>query len=466
MFRRLALLTLIFVVVAQAAALAKQSSKPIPPLDLLFKATALDDRSADAALAEISARWKNGYAAMVVDMADLIRRTSLVDLRSWIRFSRLIQFLEDRTGKSFWADLNRWREWVWNLPYDPHPEYGAFKSRLYAQIDPRFGEFFRPPFRSSIRLDEVEWGGVAVNGIPPLDYPRHVGAADATYLEDDNIIFGLHVNGVARVSKARPRLARTGPRSDWKPRIDGRVLHSLWDRHSVRQPRRRDGRRFGTSGLLYRSNKLMFDEETHSLWSSLDGTPVIGPLVGSGLHLSMLPVVATTWAEWKQAHPHTTVLSINTGFERDYSEGAAYRQYFATDALMFGVSKTDPRLKNKAEVLALRLSPPAGGAAQPVAIAAEFLRKERVYHLDFAGQHLVIVTSTGGANRVYQAGSYRFRRGRGDGRLLDAEERVWVAEEHQLRATFDSILGLPRVPAHRAFWFGWYAQHPDTLLIK
>lgn len=66
-------------------------------------------------------------------------------------------------------------------------------------------------------------------------------------------------------------------------------------------------RRFGTSGLLYWSNKLMFDEETHSLWSSLDGTPVIGPLVGSGLHLSMLPVVTTTWAEWKQAHPHITV---------------------------------------------------------------------------------------------------------------------------------------------------------------
>jgi len=134
---------------------------------------------------------------------------------------------------------------------------------------------------------------------------------------------------------------------------------------------------------------------------------------------------------------------------------------------MFGVSKTDPRLRNKAEVLALRLSPPGGGgAAQPAAIAAEFLHKERVYHLDFAGQHLVIVTSTGGANRVYQAGSHRFRRGPGDGRLLDAKERVWVAEENQLRATFDSTLGLPRVPAHRAFWFGWYAQHPDTLLIR
>lgn len=378
-----------------------------------------------------------------------------------------MQFLEDRTGKSFGVDLNRWREWVWNLPYDPHPEYGAFKSRLYAQLDPRFGEFFRPPFRSSIRLDEVEWGGVAVNGIPPLDYPRHVDAADATYLEDHNIIFGLHANGVARAYPKRilawHELAR-----DRIGNLELTLVYCTLCGTVIPYDSRVGGmvRRFGTSGLLYRSNKLMFDEETHSLWSSLDGTPVIGPLVGSGLHLSMLPVVTTTWAEWKQAHPQTNVLSINTSFKRDYSDGAAYRQYFATDALMFGVSKTDPRLKNKAEVLALRLSPPAGGAALPVAIAAEFLGKERVYHLDLAGQHLVIVTSTGGANRVYQAGAHRFRRGSGDGPLLDAKERVWVAEENQLRATFDSTLGLPRVRAHRAFWFGWYAQHPDTLLIK
>ena len=46
MFRRLALLTLIFVAVAQPAALAKQSSKPIPTLDLFFRTTALDDRTA------------------------------------------------------------------------------------------------------------------------------------------------------------------------------------------------------------------------------------------------------------------------------------------------------------------------------------------------------------------------------------------------------------------------------------
>ena len=225
-------------------------------------------------------------------------------------------------------------------------------------------------------------------------------------------------------------------------------------------------RTFGTSGLLYQSNKLMFDAETQSLWSSLDGTPVVGPLVGSGLQLSIWPVVTTTWGEWRQMHPDTTALSLDTGFRRDYSEGAAYRQYFSTDSLMFGVSRTDARLANKAEVLVLRLAPPSGGTAPPVAIAAEFLRDNRVYHLDEADQPLVIITTGAGANRVYQAGSRRFSSSDTGGRVADAEGREWIVEEDQLQAAFDADLRLPRVPAHRAFWFAWYAQHPETRLIK
>ena len=54
-------------------------------------------------------------------------------------------------------------------------------------------------------------------------------------------------------------------------------------------------RTFGTSGLIYRANKLMFDHESNSLWSTLLGTPVIGKLVGSGLKLESLPIVTTRW---------------------------------------------------------------------------------------------------------------------------------------------------------------------------
>jgi len=121
------------------------------------------------------------------------------------------------------------------------------------------------------------------------------------------------------------------------------------------------------------------------------------------------------------------VLSLDTGHERDYSEGAAYREYFATDRLMFEIPGRDDRLKNKAEVLALAL-PPVGAApgtpGRPLAISVEFLRRNPVHHLTFAGRELVVVTSAAGANRVYApASGVRFVRRTSDATLLDAEGR-------------------------------------------
>ena len=71
-----------------------------------------------------------------------------------------------------------------------------------------------------------------------------------------------------------------------------------------------------------------------------------------------------------------------------------------------------------------------------------------------------------GANRVYRAGSHRFVRIDDAGRVIDSKGRAWTVSEPALTATFDPKLSVPRVPAFRAFWFGWYAQHPDTVLIN
>ena len=67
---------------------------------------------------------------------------------------------------------------------------------------------------------------------------------------------------------------------------------------------------FGSSGFLYRSNKLMYDRETNSLWNQFLGSPVVGPLTGSGIELEIRPVVITSWGDWRAGHPHTKVLSL------------------------------------------------------------------------------------------------------------------------------------------------------------
>jgi hypothetical protein len=135
---------------------------------------------------------------------------------------------------------------------------------------------------------------------------------------------------------------------------------------------------------------------------------------------------------------------------------------------MFDVSRHDGRLPNKAEVLVLRAAGAEGqsaGGSPPVAIAADYLTAHPVYALQARGKSLVVLTDSTGANRVYETGSVRFDALADRDRVRDASGRLWRIDEDALHAEFDEALSLPRVAAHRAFWFGWYAQHPDTQLI-
>lgn len=214
----------------------------------------------------------------------------------------------------------------------------------------------------------------------------------------------------------------------------------------------------GTSGFLYRSNKVMYDHETKSLWSTLNGEPVVGPLVEKGLKLKRRHVVTTTWGEWKQRHPETTVLSLDTGHDRDYREGMAYHDYFATDDIMFTVPKSDDRLKNKAEVLALRNS------KHQLAVSADFLSTRPLYGGALGEQPFVVLTDQSGANRVFETKGRTFVSWDQKQTVTDNKEQEWTMTEKSL--TNSEGEQLERMPAHRAFWFGWHAQFPDTQLVK
>ena len=55
----------------------------------------------------------------------------------------------------------------------------------------------------TIRLDEIMWGGVRRDGIPPLDHPPIMSGSQASYLEEDHVVFGVEVNGEARAYPKR-----------------------------------------------------------------------------------------------------------------------------------------------------------------------------------------------------------------------------------------------------------------------
>jgi hypothetical protein len=157
---------------------AASAAEP-PDIRLFFEAASRDEARARDALDRISRSWRDPYAALAVDLArlmpapprpatapveseapappdgeargaprfggDLPSDGAVVpDPRTRVR-ERLVRFLERLTGQAFGHDLRRWRLWIWKLPYEPHPDYAAFKAVLYAQIDPRMAEFFAPP---------------------------------------------------------------------------------------------------------------------------------------------------------------------------------------------------------------------------------------------------------------------------------------------------------------------------------
>ena len=217
----------------------------------------------------------------------------------------------------------------------------------------------------------------------------------------------------------------------------------------------------GTSGFLYRSNKLMYDKATSSLWSTLLGEPVIGPLVGKGISLKSRSVVTTTWGKWKKRHPKTTVLSLKTGYQRNYGEGIAYQNYFATDDIMFEVPELDKRLPNKREVVALRNKEPKSA----VAIDTKFLKKNPIYATKVGTDQVVIITTPAGESRVYQTSGQVFKKWDGWQTLQDKDGNDWTLSENALQQS-NSNKTLPRYPSHQSFWFGWHAQYPETKLIR
>jgi hypothetical protein len=186
----------------------------------------------------------------------------------------------------------------------------------------------------------------------------------------------------------------------------------------------------------------------------------VGPLAERDIELEPLYVVTTTWGEWRRRHPGTKVLSIDTGYNRDYSEGAAYRDYFSTDELMFTVPELDTRLKNKDEILALRL-PEA--PMEQLAIVVEFLADQTVYHDSLGAVDFVVLTDRSGASRVFETDGRRFSAWDGQDAVLDESGERWRLTEAAL--TSPGQTPLRRLPSHRAFWFGWYAQFPETRLV-
>ncbi len=355
---------------------------------------------------------------------------------------------EDRRG---WFDWMLWQEE--NPGVLSHPAYFPFKTDLFLQIDPNFAVFLAPehiaPGAMKIRFEEVTWGGVRKDGIPSLDHPEMIGpegigAGEADYLLDDDLIFGVSINGDTRAYPLRIM----GWHEMFNEVIGGvpvALAYCTLCGAGILFETDTGGEAplvFGSSGFLYRSNKLMFDRETHSLWNQFTGKPVSGALAESGIELVQRPVVITEWARWKVENPETKVLSLKTGHARDYGSGVVYKDYFASDDLMFPAMLKGEALAEKDYVFGVRLS--GGAKAWPMAA----FDGGRVIN-DQVGFHNLVLVGDGATRtvRAYDRGALELSAD------LEADGVTWTVSEEALVAPDGRRM--PRVAGHVAYWFAW-----------
>ena len=94
----------------------------------------------------------------------------------------------------------------------------------------------------------------------------------------------------------------------------------------------------------------------------------------------------------------------------------------------------------------------------------DFLSRNRVYHDAIGDREFVVLTDRSGASRVYESDGRRFAEWDGESAVWVESGARWMVEEGGLIGPSGTRLNRP--PAHRAFWFGWYAQYPETRLVR
>ena len=447
------------------------------PMSKIFQgisSTVFNDLSPNPGLAidGMQSARHQGDKSMVPVIVTLMRYVNRLEV-----LEEALLTLKELTGQDFGGEWHSWFEWVGaNLDeYRPPDGYPQLKRRFLAGIHPGFEQLLQG-YEETSRIEpfEIEWGGVAPDGIPPLEFPPSIPAEEADYLESHERVFGVSINGEHRAYPLRIM----NPHEMANDVLGGEPISlaycTLCGAGIAYSGKFNDiETTFGTSGFLYRSNKIMYDRETLSLWNQELGQPVIGELADSGIQLDFFPTLLTTWGEWKNTHPDTTVLSLNTGvyqpgryFPED-NPNATYYQYFNTPETMFPVWIRDDSLEAKDVVLGVRI----GEAAKAYPVTA--LQTDRVVNDVLSETNIVVLASElSQAAIAYERGDLEFSRLQDDTstgipmKVVDQNGQEWNVTEEALVNAADSSQALARIPTHSSFWFGWFAFYPDTELYE
>lgn len=437
----------------------------------LVAALAADDAQAvEAAAARIEEVGDRRFIAVLIELLP----ASQMGIAGRAGYNRRVVALERLAGQPLGGDWLAWAEWYAGSELVPPPGFTDWKGALFSAFDPGFGSLLRGELPARVRVEGVHWGGVALGAIPALDDPLLVPAAEAAFLAPGEPVVGLEIGGDARAYPLRIL--------DWHELVNDRVggvpvaISSCSLSGSALVFERHVGERvlhFDTSGLLERSNKLMLDRETRTLWSQLTGRPVLGALAADDLALPAHPVVVSRFADWRARHPDTRVLSPQTGHQRSYRPGDPYGAYFASEHKLFPVFEGRRELPSKERIFGLAVDGHAAAFLLEGLVAARVVNErvgtDDVVLLADEGRIRVeahsqtggaLVYDAGGAVRGYRRDGQRFHLGPDGVTLLDQAGRAWRITEAALEGP--EGLRAPRLGGTLAYWFAWQSFHPRT----
>lgn len=370
--------------------------------------------------------------------------------------------LKTLSGQSFTGGkaLRQWYEWLWAQPLALDESFFDWKRRLFAHEVPAMQPLLSE--KGSLDWRVVVWGGVPPGGIPPLKNPSTFTATEADFLQPNDIVFGAVINGEARAYPVRmmdwhelanDELGGEFAVLSYCPLCGSAVLFNRRVGETVYS--------FNTSGLLYESNKLMYDEQTMSLWPNVIGKPLAGALAGSGMVLERFPLTTTTWENWVAMHPNTDVLDPSGNGLLNYETHEAYDLYRVSRDTLAPVSVSDDRLAAKDWVFGLVLDD------QATAYAVRELEAQGIWNDQIGSQTLVILADPlpGSQFGFYPATVRAFERRdfvfvKSNEGISDQHGMLWTLTEEALISASGERLS--RIYGETTYWFSWSAFHLET----
>lgn len=198
--------------------------------------------------------------------------------------------------------------------------------------------------RRTVDPDEFLVGIPAVDPrdrIPPIDTPRFEPIEAADWLDDREPGALVQFNDEVRFYPLSI-LTRHEIVNDRYGDIPVAVTFCPLCNTALTFDRRVDGEalRFGVSGLLRKSDLVMWDDATTTLWQQITGEAVVGELAGTQLDIISTAIVS--YGDAKESFPDALSLATDTGFGINYGANP-YEAYSSSNQPFLFDDDPDPR---------------------------------------------------------------------------------------------------------------------------